>query len=72
MENPMEFIIIKSGKEYIRVKEGEYLRVRLDKASVFPMERVAVVRGHEKILIDAGWKNVSLKKLVLTEEDLPQ
>ncbi len=66
----MKLLIIKTGSMYIRVKEGKYLTVNLDKASVFPMEKLGQVRKHETALNAAGFVNVRLKKLVLTEEDL--
>lgn len=66
----MELVIIKSGKTYIRVKEGEYLKVNLDKASVFPMEKLPMVRDFEKEIKSRGFEKVCLKKLVLTEEEL--
>ncbi len=68
----MELIIIKSGERYIRVKDGEYLLVQIDKASVFPMDKLNVARGHEKNLVADRFANVSLKKLVLSEEELDQ
>ncbi len=66
----MELLIIKTGNMYIRVKEEKYLTVNLDKASVFPMEKLDQVKQHEADLNAVGFVNVRLKKLVLTEEDL--
>jgi hypothetical protein len=66
----MELIIIKSKDRYIRVKEDAYLCVNLDKASVFPMEKIETARAHEQKLKNENFKHVRLKKLVLTEEDL--
>ena len=66
----MELLIIKAGSDYIRVREGEYLRVGLDKASVFPMDRLPMVRTHESRLKQGGFQAVRIKKLILTEEDL--
>lgn len=61
---------MKSGDNYIRVKNEEYLLVQLDKASVFPMDKLDLVRRHKTSLITAGFEQVALKKLILTEEDL--
>lgn len=66
----MELLILKAEKNYIRVKDGDYLRVGLDKASVFPMDRLPDVRAHESRLNDSGFHGVCVKKLILTEEDL--
>ena len=66
----MELLIIKSGSDYIRFTNNTYLPVRLDKASVFMMDQIKVVQNHESILKQQGFKNVCIKKLVLTEKDL--
>jgi hypothetical protein len=68
----MELLIIRSADQYIRVKDGEYLRVGLDKASVFPMDQLAVVRNHAAAAAAAGCPAICLKKLVLTEEEFAQ
>ncbi|MDA8136497.1 MAG: hypothetical protein M0T82_17905 [Desulfobacteraceae bacterium] len=66
----MELLILKSGPDYIRYKDGAYLRTVLDKASVFPMDRIMLVRQHAEALKDKGFEGVSIKKLVLTEEEI--
>jgi hypothetical protein len=66
----MELLILKSGPDYIRYKDGAFLRTGLDKAGVFPMDRMALVREYEKTLKDLGFEKVSIKKLVLTEEEI--
>jgi len=66
----MELLILKSGPDYIRYKDGAFLRTGLDKASVFPMDRMALVREYEKALKNKGFEKVSIKKLVLTEEEI--
>lgn len=66
----MELIIIKSGDKYIRVKDSQYLLVQLDKASVFPMDKLELVRQHEAALLAAGFGEIVLKKLILSEEEL--
>lgn len=63
-------LILKSGQDYIRFKDKEYLRVSLDKASVFPLDQMEVVQQHESSLKLKGFDPVCIKKLVLTEEDL--
>ncbi len=66
----MELLIVKSNKDYIRFKEEGSLLVKMDKASVFPMDQIDVVKQHESRLIQEGFKNICIKKLILTEEDL--
>jgi len=66
----MELLIIKSGKDYIRFKDNSYLIVQLDKASVFPFDHMEMVQQHQTCLKEQGFKNISIKKLILTEEDL--
>ena len=66
----MELLILKSDTGYIRVKEGRFLRVGLDKASVFPMDQMDLVKTHEAHLKTQGFESVSIKKLVLSEEDI--
>ena len=66
----MELIIIKTGNDYIRVKEDQFISVQFDKASVFPMDHLELVREYEANLRAAGYTNVALKKLVIEEEDL--
>ena len=66
----MELLIIKTGKDYIRVKDDNYFIVQLDKASVFPLEKLDLVKNHESSLRQQGFKDTYIKKLILTEEDL--
>lgn len=66
----MELLILKSDQAYIRFKDNGYLLVKLDKASVFPIDQMELVRMHERRLKEKGFLNVCIKKLVLTEEDL--
>ena len=64
----MELLIMKNKTEYVRVKGDAYLFVGLDKASVFPLEKLETVRGHIKKLQDQGFEHVSIYKLKLVEE----
>lgn len=66
----MELLIIKSGDMYIRVKQSEFFLVGLDKASVFPMQKLDDVKAHHTKLTETGFSNIAIKKLVLHEEDL--
>ncbi len=66
----MELLIIKSDKNYIRFKNNNYLTVQLDKASVFPFDHMDIVLQHKARLKEQGFINISIKKLILTEEDL--
>ena len=66
----MELLIIKSGNDYIRVKEEAYLLCGIDKASVYPLKKLSEVRRHVGVICKSGFRDVSIRKLVLTEEPL--
>ncbi len=66
----MELLILKSNTDYIRIKDEGPALVQLDKASVFPMDKIDRVKIHKADLIASGFKNVSIRKLILTEEDV--
>ncbi|MDA3918237.1 MAG: hypothetical protein PF690_14855 [Deltaproteobacteria bacterium] len=66
----MELLIIKSGKDYIRFKDNNYLTVQLHKASVFPFDHMDIVHQHKARLKEKGFIKISIKKLILTEKDL--
>lgn len=65
----VELIIIKAGDDYIRVREDHYQRVALDKASVFPLDKIDLARRHVATLSSSDHADISIKKLILTEED---
>ncbi len=66
----MELLILKSGIDYIRIKDDGPVMVHLDKASVFPMDQIDIVNAHKADVVALGFENVSVRKLILTEEDL--
>lgn len=66
----MELLILKAGEHYVRIREDGPHMVRLDKASVFPMNQLETIKAHQQDLFKAGYENVCIKKLILTEEDL--
>ena len=66
----MELLIIKSGKDYIRVKAEDYILCQLDKASVFPIDRLDAVKKHVKKLRDKDFTRVAIYKLKMIEEPL--
>jgi hypothetical protein len=63
-----ELLIIKYGDNYLRVKNDHYELCALDKASVFPMEKLDIVRDHLDQIIARGMAPAHIKKLILTEE----
>ena len=65
-----ELLIIKSGSKYIRIKEGRYLLCGLDKASVFPMEKLEDVKNHLEKIKEKGRLSSAIFKLILREEPL--
>ncbi len=63
-----ELLIIKIGNDYIRVKEEFYSVCGLDKASVFPMEKLKTVKAHVMSMEkNHGWKG-TIRRLILREE----
>ena len=64
----MELLIIKSGKDYIRIKAENYFLCQLDKANVFPMNKLEEVQTHAKILREKGFPRISISRLKLSEE----
>ncbi len=64
----MELLIIKNSNEYVRIKEDAYLFVGLDKASVFPFEKLETVQAHVGKLRAKGFENVGIYRLKLSEE----
>ena len=66
----MELLILKSGERYLKTSLTEYELVDLNKASVFPLDQLEQVREFEQKALTQGFTDLSVKKLVLTEEDL--
>lgn len=64
----MKLLIIKSGEDYIRVKDGAFIRCGIDKASVFPLEKLDVVKGHVRSLKARKIGAPAIYQLVLREE----
>lgn len=64
----MELLIIKSGERYIRYKSGLYTRCGLDRASVFTMDKLPIVKKHVEALHGKHFSQVYIRKLTLTEE----
>jgi hypothetical protein len=71
----MELLIIKSGEDYIRIKTEHYIPCQLDKASVFPIDKLDAVKSHVERLRAKGFQRISISRLKLSEapfEDLGQ
>ncbi|MBF0231645.1 MAG: hypothetical protein HQK62_13890 [Desulfamplus sp.] len=65
-----ELIIIKNNSDYIRVKDGKYFLCNLDKASVFPMDKIEEVKDHIKNIRQDKNFSPSIYRLILKEEPL--
>lgn len=63
----MDLLIIKCGRDYIRVKEDTFITVGLDKASVFPMDQLDQVRDRLKRVQASGLVQAAIYRLTLTE-----
>ncbi len=66
----MELLIIKSGEDYVREKAGGYILCQLDKASVFPIDKLDAVKKHVKKLRAKNFTRVAIYKLKMIEEPL--
>jgi hypothetical protein len=68
----MELLVIKIDKDYVRVKDGDYLRCQLDKASVFPMDQLEIVKQHVNTIKASTFSGASVYRLIMNEEPFPE
>lgn len=61
-------MIIKDHDRYIRVKGDDYQVCNLDKASVFPMDKLDEVKRHVDTMKENGFERPAMAKLILREE----
>jgi hypothetical protein len=61
-------LIIKNRDQYIRVRGDDYQVCNLDKASVFPMEKLELVKRHIESMKQTGFEQPVMAKLILREE----
>ncbi|MFV0438388.1 MAG: hypothetical protein ACK5PS_13485 [Desulfopila sp.] len=66
----VELLIIRCGERYLRTSNERFELVGLDKASVFPLAQLGRVKDLERKACQQGFSAPSIKKLVLTEEEL--
>ncbi len=64
----MELLIIKSRDHYFRFQGDSYDTCPMNKASVFPLEKVTEVKVCKKKLEDDGIVNAAIYKLTIIEE----
>jgi hypothetical protein len=64
----MELLIIKSRDRYFRFKKNIYETCPMNKASVFPLEKVAEIKICKKKLDDDGVTDAEIYRLIITEE----
>ena len=64
----IELLVLKAAEDYLRVRDGEYLKCGLDKASVFPMTRKKEVLSHLARLGELGFSSPAVSLLELEEE----
>ena len=67
----MELLILKSGQDYIRHKDGKFIRCGLDRASVYPPAQADRARAHLAAARALGFDDVSIRLLKLTEAPYP-
>ena len=63
----MKLLIIKNDDNYIRFKDKKYVVCKLDKASVYPFDKLDIVENHIVNLKKAGFYNALIYELVITE-----
>ena len=68
----MDLLIIKCDRDYIRFKEDAFFTVGLDKASVFPMDRLDQVKDRLKQVQASGVVQAAIYRLTLTERPLEE
>lgn len=64
----MELLIIKSRNHYFRFKKNTYEICPMNKASVFPLEKVVEVKVCKKKLEDDGIADAAIYRLTIIEE----
>ncbi len=63
-----ELLIIKAGNQYYRFKDRQYYACDLNKASVFPLDKIDRVRELINRLLEDGITKPHIAKLTITEE----
>ncbi len=63
-----ELLIVKAGSRYYRFQDRQYHTCELNKASVFPMEKIDTVKELINRLQDDGIKKPYIARLTITEE----
>lgn len=66
----MELLVIKSGNDYIRLKDGRATTAGLDKASVFPAAQLDQVKAQLADLRQNDFPDAAIYRLMLTETPL--
>ena len=64
----MELLIIKSRDHYFRFQGDSYDTCQMNKASVFPMKRIAEVKVCKKKLENDGFADAAIYRLTIIEE----
>lgn len=68
----MDLLTIKTGDRYLRIQADSARAVGLDKASVFPMDRLAHLKTHLVHLRKNGFPDAAIYRLTLTESPLEE
>ncbi len=66
----MELLVIKNGTDYIRIKDGTFSAVGLEKASVFPLDRLAYVNDQLADVRAGEFPQAAIHLLTITETPL--
>ena len=66
----MDLLVIKNGPDYVRIKDGSFLSVGLEKASVFPSDQLDRVKELHRSARKHGFPEAAIFRLNLTEAPL--
>lgn len=64
----MELLIIKQNHHYLRIKNGEFVFGSLEKASVFPLDKLDLIKQYLIQARELGHENTAIFRLVMHEE----
>jgi len=68
----MELLILKSGENYIRVTSKACHLGGIEKASVYPVQKLSTVQQLVRDLRRLGIKDIAIRKLILKEVPLEE
>ncbi|MCP5079524.1 MAG: hypothetical protein GY951_15910 [Psychromonas sp.] len=72
----MELLVLKAKNEnrvvYLKKEAQGFIFCEMNKASVYPLTKMAEVKSYQKEALESGLKDVEIFKLVITEEKIDE